>query len=97
MAHRARLESMSVAPQGLPVTGDAAPAVDRRVAPAGTGKSVASPPTTNNTSTAAACSGAGAGAGTGVVLATTGDPAVIPSETVLVFELISPVLVAESG
>ena len=38
---------------------------------------------------------AGAGAGTGVVLATTGDPAVIPSETVLVFELRSPVLVSE--
>ena len=38
---------------------------------------------------------AGAGAGTGVVLATTGDPAVIPSETVLVFELASPVLVAK--
>jgi hypothetical protein len=46
---------------------------------------------------AAIGAGAGAGAGTGVVLATTGDPAVIPSETVLVFELISPVLVAESG
>ena len=40
---------------------------------------------------------AGAGAGTGVVLATTGDPAVIPSETVLVFELTSPALVAESS
>ena len=39
---------------------------------------------------------AGAGAGSGVVLATTGDPAVIPSETVLVFELSSPVLIAES-
>lgn len=39
---------------------------------------------------------AGAGAGTGVVLATTGDPAVIPSETLLVFELRSAVLVAES-
>ena len=39
---------------------------------------------------------AGAGAGTGVVLATTGDPAVIPSETVLVFELKSAVLIAES-
>jgi len=46
---------------------------------------------------AAIGAGAGAGAGTGVVLATTGDPAVIPSETVLVFELISPVLVAESS
>jgi hypothetical protein len=40
---------------------------------------------------------AGAGAGTGVVLATTGDPAVIPSETVLVFELAAPVLVAKSS
>jgi hypothetical protein len=39
---------------------------------------------------------AGAGAGTGVVLATTGDPAVIASETVLVFELTSPVLVGEA-
>jgi hypothetical protein len=38
---------------------------------------------------------AGAGAGTGVVLATTGDPAVIPSETVLVFELRSPALVSQ--
>jgi hypothetical protein len=37
---------------------------------------------------------AGAGAGTGVVLATRGDPAVIPSETVLSFELRSPVTVA---
>jgi hypothetical protein len=46
---------------------------------------------------AAIGAGAGAGAGTGVVLATTGDPAVIPSETVLVFELRSAVLVAESG
>jgi hypothetical protein len=32
----------------------------------------------------------GAGAGTGVVLATKGDPAVIPSESVLIFELRSP-------
>jgi hypothetical protein len=39
---------------------------------------------------------AGAGAGTGVVLATRGDPAVIPSETVLHFELRAPVTVAES-
>ena len=39
---------------------------------------------------------AGAGAGSGVVLATTGDPALIPSETVLVFELRFPVLIAES-
>ena len=46
---------------------------------------------------AAIGAGAGAGAGTGVVLATTGDPAVIPGETVLFFELISPVLVAESS
>jgi hypothetical protein len=35
---------------------------------------------------------AGAGAGTGVVLATTGDAAVIPSETVLVFTLRSPAM-----
>jgi hypothetical protein len=35
---------------------------------------------------------AGAGAGTGVVLATTGDAAVIPSETVLIFSLRSPVV-----
>ncbi len=39
---------------------------------------------------------AGAGAGTGVVLATHGDPAVIPSETVLNFALRAPVTVAES-
>jgi hypothetical protein len=37
---------------------------------------------------------AGAGAGTGVVLATKGDAAVIPSETVLVFTLRSPALIA---
>jgi hypothetical protein len=37
---------------------------------------------------------AGAGAGTGVVLATTGDDAVIPSESVLVFSLRSPLLIA---
>lgn len=37
---------------------------------------------------------AGAGAGTGVVLATHGDPAVIPSESVLHFTLRSPVGVA---
>ena len=37
---------------------------------------------------------AGAGAGTGVVLATRGDPAVIPAETVLQFELHSPVTVS---
>ena len=38
---------------------------------------------------------AGAGAGTGVVLATRGDPAVIPSETVLHFTLSAPVTVVE--
>ncbi|HSB18139.1 MAG TPA: hypothetical protein VLE22_27045 [Bryobacteraceae bacterium] len=38
---------------------------------------------------------AGAGAGTGVVLATHGDPAVIPSESVLDFALSAPVTVAE--
>jgi hypothetical protein len=37
---------------------------------------------------------AGAGAGTGVVLATHGDPAVIPSESVLYFELRAPATVA---
>lgn len=36
---------------------------------------------------------AGAGAGTGVVLATRGDPAVIPSETVLHFALRAPVTI----
>jgi hypothetical protein len=35
----------------------------------------------------------GAGAGTGVVLATKGEPAVIPSESVLIFELQSPATV----
>lgn len=39
---------------------------------------------------------AGGGAGTGVVLATHGDPAVIPSETVLHFALRGPVTIAES-
>jgi len=39
---------------------------------------------------------AGAGAGTGVVLATHGDSAVIPSETVLHFALTAPVTVAGS-
>mgnify|MGYP000005850026 CR=1 FL=1 len=39
---------------------------------------------------------AGAGAGTGVVLATRGDPAVIPSETVLHFALRAPVTLAWS-
>lgn len=38
---------------------------------------------------------AGAGAGTGVVLATHGDPAVIPRESVLRFALSAPVTVAE--
>ena len=37
----------------------------------------------------------GAGAGTGVVLATRGDPAVFPSETVLTFRLRTPVTVSE--
>ena len=37
---------------------------------------------------------AGAGAGTGVVLATKGDAAVIPSETVMIFSLRSPVQIA---
>ena len=44
---------------------------------------------------AAIGAGAGAGAGTGVVLATRGDPAVIPSETVLRFALRAPITVAE--
>lgn len=39
---------------------------------------------------------AGAGAGTGTVLATHGDPAVIPSESVLHFTLRAPVTVARS-
>ncbi len=39
---------------------------------------------------------AGAGAGTGAVLATRGDPAVIPSETLLNFQLRAAVTVAES-
>jgi hypothetical protein len=42
---------------------------------------------------AAIGAGAGAGAGTGVVLATRGDPAVIPAESVLTFQLDSPVTV----
>lgn len=45
---------------------------------------------------AAIGAGAGAGAGTGVVLATHGDPAIIPSETVLHFALRAPITVAES-
>ena len=36
---------------------------------------------------------AGAAAGTGVVVATRGDPAVIPSESVLIFELRSPLTI----
>jgi hypothetical protein len=43
---------------------------------------------------AAIGAGAGGAAGTGVVLATRGDPAVIPSETVLNFELRAPVTIA---
>ena len=43
---------------------------------------------------AAIGAGAGAGAGTGVVLATKGDPAVIPSETALTFRLSAPLTVA---
>lgn len=42
---------------------------------------------------AAIGAGAGGGAGTGVVLATKGDPAVIPAESVLTFRLRSPVTV----
>ena len=42
---------------------------------------------------AAIGAGAGAGAGTGVVLATHGEPAVIPAESVLTFQLDSPVTV----
>ena len=37
----------------------------------------------------------GAGAGTGVVLATRGDPAVYPSETVITFKLQAPITVTE--
>jgi hypothetical protein len=44
---------------------------------------------------AAKGAGAGAGAGTGVVLATRGDPAVIPSESRLSFSLTEPLLVSE--
>ncbi|HYM13264.1 MAG TPA: hypothetical protein VEU62_21170 [Bryobacterales bacterium] len=44
---------------------------------------------------AAIGAGAGAGAGGGYVLATHGDPAVIPSETVLRFQLRSPLTVRE--
>jgi hypothetical protein len=42
---------------------------------------------------AAKGAGAGAGAGTGAVLATRGDPAVIPAESLIWFELESPVTV----
>lgn len=42
---------------------------------------------------AAIGAGVGAGAGTGAVLATHGDPAVIPSESLLTFQLRSPVTV----
>ena len=44
---------------------------------------------------AAKGAGAGAGAGTGVVLATRGDPAVIPSESVLIFSLSDPVSITQ--
>ncbi len=44
---------------------------------------------------AAIGAGAGGGAGTGVVLATRGDPAVIPSESQLTFKLRSPVTVTK--
>jgi hypothetical protein len=43
---------------------------------------------------AAIGAGVGAGAGTGVVLATKGDPAVIPSESALTFQLKAPLTVA---
>jgi hypothetical protein len=46
---------------------------------------------------AAIGAGAGAGAGSGVVLATRGDPAVIPAETVLTFQLLSPVTIREGS
>mgnify|MGYP000498294775 CR=1 FL=1 len=45
---------------------------------------------------AAIGAGAGAAGGTGVVLATRGDPAVIPAESVLSFKLTAPVTVQES-
>lgn len=45
---------------------------------------------------AAIGAGAGAGAGTGVVLATKGEPAVIPSESPLTFKLKAPVTVARN-
>ena len=46
---------------------------------------------------AAIGAGAGAAAGTGVVLATRGDPAVIPSESVLIFELRSPLTIPSNS
>jgi hypothetical protein len=42
---------------------------------------------------AAIGAGAGGGAGTGVVLATRGDPAVIPAESLLTFALATPLTV----
>jgi hypothetical protein len=45
---------------------------------------------------AAIGAGAGAGAGTGVVLATKGDPAVIPSEAPLTFKLRAPLTVTRN-
>jgi len=45
---------------------------------------------------AAIGAGAGAGAGTGVVLATKGEPAVIPSESPLTFRLNAPVTVSRN-
>jgi hypothetical protein len=44
---------------------------------------------------AAKGAGVGAGAGTGVVLATRGDPAVIPSESLLTFSLTDPVSITQ--
>jgi len=46
---------------------------------------------------AAIGAGAGGAAGTGVVLATRGDPAVIPSESVLIFELRSPLTIPSTS
>jgi len=48
---------------------------------------------------AAVGAGIGGGAGTGVVLATRGDPAVVPAESVLVFSLTEPLtlMAAPSG
>jgi hypothetical protein len=44
---------------------------------------------------AAIGAGAGAGAGTGVVMATRGEPAVIPSESLLTFTLRQPVTIVQ--